>query len=286
METITTVQTANLSESAVLITFSTGMWSARKLDREITNEVHTTHNAKSDAGRYNKLLIAKEHLQPIQKVITTARAYHYETTLPWGDNNERLLTNEMYFDYITQMNQYETEFKIEVQRFINKYDTIVTEARIRLNGMFKETDYPRRDEVENKFDFGLTFMPVPVADIRVKLSGQAVADITRKVEAEISQRLTDAVKNVWDRIGDKLRAMRDKLADKEGIFRDSLFENVRELVDILPRLNVTKSPELDEIAEQMKGLLVDPDVVRGNSVVRSEKAQEVDNILKKFSGWF
>jgi hypothetical protein len=47
-----------LSQKAVLASLSISQWSARKLDKKVTEEIHPRNHAEPHAGRYNKLLIA------------------------------------------------------------------------------------------------------------------------------------------------------------------------------------------------------------------------------------
>ena len=54
--------TTPLSRKAVLVSVNISQWTARKLDREVTDEVNASHGAQKDAGRYNKLLLEKEAL--------------------------------------------------------------------------------------------------------------------------------------------------------------------------------------------------------------------------------
>jgi hypothetical protein len=55
-----------LSRKATLVSVNVSQWTARRLDRKVTDEVNRQHNAAKDAGRYNKLLIEAEHLKEKQ----------------------------------------------------------------------------------------------------------------------------------------------------------------------------------------------------------------------------
>lgn len=80
----------NLTEKAMLVRLSISQWTARKYDKKISREVASLHNTSSDAGRYNKVLIAKQAIEAIQKIVSESRTYHYINTLAWeGRNNER-----------------------------------------------------------------------------------------------------------------------------------------------------------------------------------------------------
>lgn len=276
----------NLETSALVSTFSISQWTARKFDKEVTNEVHTKHSANNDAGRYNKLLVAKVHTDPIAKIATKARAFHYKNTLPWSDNGERLLPVENYMPYLMEMNKFKDEFDEATRDFMRNYDSVITEAKIRLNGMYNSKDYPTRSEVSEKFGFKTTFMPVPTNDFRVGLTSAQVDTLKAAVEKEINSRLVGAVKDIWQRVKEQVTHMRDKLSVSDAIFRDSLFDNLKELVKTLPRLNVTNDPTITEVCNDMKDLLCDPNMARSNNSVRQEKAEKAQVILNKFSDYF
>lgn len=275
-----------LQNESLIVSLSVSQWTGRKLDKKITDEVNTSHNASDDAGRYNKLLVAKEHTEAISKLAGQARTFHYDNTLPWGDNNERLLPTKNYFTYVQKMAELKAEFEQAISEFFANYDKVIADARVRLNGMFRESDYPTKGDISSKFGFRTTFMPVPNNDIRVGLVTGEVDKLKLAIESEINNRLADAVKDIWARIKTQVGHMRDKLADEKGIFRDSLFENLNDLVQLLPCLNVTNDINIAKVCNDLKGLMEDPAAVRNNAGLRATKADEADAILNKFSSFF
>lgn len=284
MNTATT--NTGLKTKALTVNLSISQWVARKHDKKISKEVEDQHNAH-DAGRYNKVLVAKAELEKIQKTAGAARSFHYENTLPWGDNGDRLLPSANYMSYVKEMAILKSNFEREVIAFLANYSTVIDDAKIRLNGMFDPKDYPNEVEIKSKFSFGTCFMPLPdIDDIRVELSQTEVNNIRQEVENTMRDRITGAVKDTWSRIKAQLEAMKERLSTKDAVFRNSLFDNLRDIIELLPRLNVTNDSQIDEICEEMKGLLVDPDAVRANSNLRNEKAQEVAAILNKFDAFF
>jgi hypothetical protein len=80
--------------------------------------------------------------------------------------------------------------------------------------------------------------------------------------------------------------MKAKLSDQEAIFRDSLFENLRDIINLIPKLNVTGDAQINDICDEMKDLLTDPQAIRENSILRTRKAQEVEDILNKYADIF
>lgn len=275
-----------LQNNSIIVSLSVSQWAARKLDKKITDEVNEQHNASHDAGRYNKLLVDKKFTEPIQRMAGKARQFHYDNTLCWGDNNERLLPAENYFDYVNTMNKLKSDFQQAVNDFLKNYDEVITDAKRRLNGMYNDKDYPSRLEIESKFGFKTTFMPVPDTDIKIAMLKGEVDKIKMDIENELTNRLTEAVAGIWERIHEQLKSMKEKFADEKAIFRDSLFGNLQELIELLPKLNVTKDVNIARICNEMSKLVTSPDLVRNNPSIRTEKFNQVNDILNKFGGFF
>jgi hypothetical protein len=86
--------------------------------------------------------------------------------------------------------------------------------------------------------------------------------------------------------------MREKLqpidadTNKPPVFRNSLVDNLKDIIELLPKLNVTNDANIDAICKQMESLVVDPEKLRTSSVLRSQKADEVNKILENFSDFF
>lgn len=275
-----------LQEKALTVNLSISAWSARKHDKKITAEVEEQHQAK-DAGRYNKALLAKEVLQDIQKKDSAARTFHYENTLPWSDNGDRLLPSANYFTYIAKMQELKADREQAVNEFISNYDNVIEDAKMRLNGMFDAKDYPSKSEVIRKFAFNTDFMPIPdTDDFRLNIAQTEINALKLSMETALNDRLQTAMNDIKARIREQLEHMKVKLSDKDSIFRDSLFENLRDIINLIPKLNVTNDAQINEICEEMQGLLINPKEVRENSVLRNRKAQEVNDILNKFGDFF
>ena len=75
MSSLTVVE-PSLSSRAMLCSLSISMWSARKHDPEASQEIAQRHGAQADAGRYHKVLLPKEALAEVQKIVSDARQEH------------------------------------------------------------------------------------------------------------------------------------------------------------------------------------------------------------------
>lgn len=267
----------NITDKAMLVSLSIRQWTARKYDRKITEEVNHTHQAK-DAGRFNKLLIEKKRLSPIQSASNKIRIFHYENTLAWADEGDRLLPVANFFDYSQKINVLKAEFEQAVDEFIGDYDLIVKEAQANLNGLFNPLDYPR--DIRDRFGIKFSFMPVPDSqDFRVTVSKDVLDEMKRTLNEEVTSRLDNATESLRYKIREQLVYMRDKLADPNSIFRDSLFGNVEALVDLAPKLNVTGNKGIENLTLGMRDILVDPNAVRQNVSLRANIVSKLNDLL-------
>jgi hypothetical protein len=276
-----------LQNTALIVTLSLSKWTARKLDKQVTDETNEAHGASKDAGRYNKLLANKEYLKPLEQVFNKTRTFHYENTLSWGDNGDRILPSVNYFTYIQKINELKIEAEKEIETFISVIDDIKARAKKELNGMYREADYPSKYELESKFNFKISMMPVPDTDFRVQLDASEIEALKKAAETEFSNRINKAAGEAWERIEKVLTHMKSVLNDPEKIFRDSLFENVRDLITLLPKLNFNNDPAINDVCNEMSTLLIDdPNNIRENAMLRKRKAADADKVLNKFNSFF
>ena len=67
----------SLSSSAMLVELNISLWTARKLDKKVSNDVDISNSTRTKAGNYHKNLLAgDESLSAIQKLAGFIRTYH------------------------------------------------------------------------------------------------------------------------------------------------------------------------------------------------------------------
>lgn len=297
---------SNLTEKAMLVRFHSSRWSARKHDRKISDEVAENHGVRhaADAGRYNKLLVAREALQGVTRAESAARAFHAENTLPWAHDGARILPAANYFSYTAAMRDYRADFEREVDAFCARYDEVIADARLRLNGLFVEADYPRPTDIRARFAFDVAVEPLPAAAyFRVTLGDDEEARIRREIERRLRASVDGAVTELWLRVHDCVARTAERLrlfqpatdeAPVQHPFRDSLVSNLRDMVDLLPRLNLTGDPRLDQMRLRLAELLPVADArddaatarhLRESDAAREQVARAAEDILRDMAGY-
>ncbi len=285
----------SLASRAIIVNLTISQWTGRRLDRKVTQEVNTTHGAQSDAGRYNKQLLPKEALEGIQKVVSATRTDFYLRTLPWGDSGQRIMAADAYMAHAAWFRTQKTSFEVEVDKFLQAFPSYVQAAEKRLGSMFQMGDYPSEEEIRKRFGMFMNICNAPSSDdFRVAMS-QAQADhIRAEIEKTVTASTKSAVQDVYRRVHEVAARMVDRLdaykpaegkgKRAEGVFRDSLVGNVRDLIAILPALNITGDPELAKLTVALQPLAKhDADVLRINDRVREETKASAQAILDQMS---
>lgn len=286
----TVTESGSIADRAMLVSLSIRQWSASKHDKRITAEIAIRHGSDESMGRFSKKLISRDALEKIRKIAQQARLDHYARTLPWGDDGYRILSSAGYFDYARIMADHKLNYEYARKEFMLGYPNYYAAAQASLNGLFDPADYPAPDEIERKFEFTSAVGPVPQAsDFRVCLGDEETARIQADIESRVKSTLQTAMADVWARIDKVVRHMSERLhayqvtADgTENIFRDSLVANVRELIGLLPTLNITGDSNIAQIAREMDRLIeFDADTLREQDTIRADVAARADSILKQ-----
>jgi hypothetical protein len=208
--------------------------------------------------------------------------------LPWGDNGDRLLPRLSFADFMQEHGRLCTEFDNAVDNFIaEKYLVARDQAEFRMGDMFKADDYPRAEELRRKFSVNLDIHGVPTGkDFRVDMDQNTVDALRAQIEQKNQDRVTTAIRDVWGRLADTLGHFANKMSD-DSVFRDSTVKNLEELVDMLPALNVTGDPQLEQIRQDIKDSIIGftPKELRKDAGVRQAAAKESQRIVDQMAGF-
>lgn len=271
-----------LHTRAMLVNLSISQWTARKHDKKISGEVERNHGA-SGAGRYNKLLVPAASLEPVQRTVSAARTHLYFTTLPWGDNGDRLLPSNLYFQFTQDMRSLIADFDAAADDFVRVYPSLIAAAQRHLGTMYDPADYPDVHDIRSRFEARLDFSPVPDAsDFRVEVDANAAEEIKASITEAVNARQEQAMVDVKKRMRDVVTRIEERLSVKDAIFRDTLIENARDLCELIPSLNITNDPELEALRVEMEeNLLIQPETLRRDPDKRKETAKAASEILSR-----
>jgi len=270
----------NLASSCIQIDFSVGTATLRKLDKKASAEVEIQNNAHPRMANVHKKLLGDcQELIAIRKFVGNVRNSHYRMTLPWSDMGMRIIPTTKYFDYHKQMTEYQNEFYTMLDKFLGVYDWAVIQAETTLGDMFNKNDYPSVDTLRAKFNWRLSYIPMPDAgDFRVDI-GNEQADAIREQCAEYYNTMFH---QAIQEIAEPLKNMSERLDYSNGedkkVFRDTLVSNVVTAIDLL---GVTTDPKFAKIKQELDHAFtgITPDALREDPYLRRTTKQAVDNAI-------
>ena len=287
----------NLTHDAMLVSLRIAAWSGRLHDREVSDQVAVEHDASASAGRYNKRLLPKAAFARLTATMSEARTAHYANTLPWDDQGNRLLTVANYERYTGLMDGLRERVVRERNRFVEDYGGYIDQARLDLGRLFRIEDYPSKEAIRGRFAIRYRIIPVPDADhFLAKLASDDTDRVKRDIERRIEERLRDAMGDLYRRLGEAVERVSDRLREdgngKPLVFRDSMIENLRGLVDVVPRLNIFGDDALARLCQEVKDRIasVDPDSLRPSRTfdpaARARVKRDADALMERFAGYF
>jgi hypothetical protein len=268
--------------NAVIVSLSISIFSNSRQDRPITEDVKARKKLGAGSGKWIKYKLPDQSLSPLRKYCGEVRALHYAYTSPW-EEGQRLLSGKASQKYQAHMAGFKTKFNALVDEFVSAYPGWIKEAKKMHGATFEPSDYPSAALVKGQFHFGVEIFPLPKPEhfnVEMKeLYGAALVAITEK-------KIGEAVTDTWTRLMQPVFAMSEKLSSPDAIFRDTLVENVKEMIALVPSLNLTDDPKLKEAATLIEKQLgsLDPNDLRENKVSRKSVAEKAASIVARFGG--
>lgn len=281
---------SNIQSKVMLCSVTISTWVARRFDGKATEEVENRHHAKG-IGRFNKRLLP-EHAPSYKEVLTIAsriRGYFYDHSLKYDQLGVRLLPTMVYMEFADKMRSLKDEFDLAVSVFLTDYLNLKELARAELNGLFNEADYPTLAELHTKFGVKMAVLPFPDASqFGVDLPPDVLTDLRSEIDQHVLASISTANNDLVGRLYEAVSKLADRLYGATDV-RLGVTNQVRELCDLLPKLNFSNDPKLNHILEQAKKHLAvhSGADLKESRVLRSQvaaKASEIEGLMAAFMG--
>jgi len=286
-----TKKVRSLADKAILVKLSISRYAARIQDKEAKEFV--SQKNKADARAF---VVSKRLLDPDDKIVsrvTTAvnnvKNYHRIKTVPWDYDGTGVIRSTQYPTYAAKMRELMDEYHEAVKEYIKAFIDLKERAKPFLGDSYNENDYPSEGELEYKFKISLDVLPIPQAgDFRVDLPAEAMAEIEEKIKKAEKEKLNEIVNILFKRLYDPVKHMVEILSKDDSRIFGSLIGNIEKITEILPDLNLTEDPELENLRKEIeeKLLQIPIEEIRGSDYVRKEAkelAKELANKIKDSS---
>jgi hypothetical protein len=307
-----------LAIKSVLMRFSAGVPGESRKDKRTTQEVQSERGISSDGGKWIKNLWPEDALKAVKQKQTEARSFHERMTLPFGckDGDDGvdaisgmgILPAALLAEYGDKMREFKGQFDNLVETtFLADPHKWVDWAIQAHNGTFEPKNYPGasmnggivdfnadefRKVMRKRFYLRTEPLPVPDASHFEDSIRQMLGQDAESVDLRLADAEKEARREVMRRMIAPLRAMAAKLYEpapegKESpIFRDSLVGNVKDIVELAPKLNITGDAQIDDFVKEMDGLTrYTPEMLRVSGDTRSAVAVKSEELLKRLEGY-
>jgi len=240
-----------------------------KSNSTMKTEYAAKHGSDASMHTSTTRVVHKKFIDPLQRIETLARQLCEKLTLPWEDRGNRLLPADNVVKFQTELATLRRKWDNAVEEFVVEWDKIVLDARTRLNGDFRESNYPSANYVRTVFKMSAIFMPMP--------------DNSRLVDSirdEMEDVFTDRIKAAGNELRNRLITKLEHLASKcnevggEGTIRfyESNVTNVLELCELIPDMLVGDDPALLTAIADAKSMLdnVDADSIKSSEIIADD----------------
>jgi hypothetical protein len=279
-----------LNERAVLASLSMGQWRVMVKDRELSQHIIREYNVarnERDIVMTTKSLIMKENFAKVRKAHNDIRTFHYAHTLSWSKGFQ-ILPSKMMFEYMDAFRKLKARWEEEIEEFVENFEEYKEIAKIKLNGVYKESDYPSQEVLRESFYCELSFLPVPESgDFRVDLDKEMLSELKIDLELKLKTAEEKAKKELWNRLYEVIQKMAEALKDPDKTFRDTKLQNITKLTGLLTMLNFADDPELEIKRQEIEGFVatLDPQSLRDDKKLRAEVAKETEDIMESMKGY-
>ena len=296
-------QTAKPLRPMFIYTLNISSWTARGKDDEITEDIKQQRNveAGTKAGTFYKQFLDCPELTKVLSVQGGTRTGFYARTRPWGEVKQMRCGQVQYH---MDMKQYIGDRREALGQALQDlkvaYLQRVEEERYKLQGMFKESDYPSVDEVMEKFDIRLytTTLNDPndfrvLTDIPPAERDALIEETKKNLEITVKGAAKDALGRLYPTIAkvvERLTAYeeRENTGGRKTPIYESLVENVRIMAEFARRLNLEDDPEVTAFAAEAEKLVenVSAESLKVSQGVRAIVKTEAERIAEKMNKFF
>lgn len=293
------VEEKPITQRALLVRLQVSHWGEHAVDRTATEEIARSHQVAPGLGRYTKRLLNKDATQQVRSLGREARTIHNSLTIPWDDRGTRLLPIEAYEKYTSRIDELIEARRDAVNTLIHNFDEHVNRARINLGNLFDQDEYPSPDELRQAFDMNTEFEPVPDSNRFIAgIPDEEREKIKQAIEQRIAARVQAGVEDICQRLAKVVQVARQQLQETgedqpTPRIYDSMVENLREIADNIPLINITDDPRLKAAAQRLHTATADlsadhlrPKNPHFDAARRQNFKNAVDDLATQFAGYF
>lgn len=278
----------SIRDKAILVALRTSLYVNAAEDEKAVDSLIKKFGAEANVHKYKKVLLPPHALAGVRGVRTAARKYWFDNTLPWANEGVRLLPASRYQSFVEKMRAFKTEYEHEVERFLNDYPKLKSDARKRLASLFDEHDFPTSDRMRRKFRMQLDVTPIPSGeDFRVSLSESERKEIEREVEARVKETAKASMQALVGKLQEQVQHLSERLKEKDAIVTKRSIENIVESVRESDEFNVVEDKQVTALHTAAAKLVdgVSLDTLKADEKARKQFTDKADALLARMAAY-
>lgn len=203
---------------------------------------------EADASGIYKHLFKNEPLvNALNNCYTNMYLFHTKNSRPWLDEGMRMIDGVHYLDYIKGVDNFRTQLQDTLTKIKEVYDEMVQRDIVRLKNLGNACDYPSYDSYAASWKVDVNLRPVPQkGDFRVQIPQEVADGLEQQLQdlgVKISSSLRSEIKGAFDHVYSQLNK-----PDAERRLFTSLLDNLHDLLDRVPILNLCGDPDVNSVA--------------------------------------
>lgn len=277
-----------MNTNALIVKVKISKLGQSEKDDELTDEIHAIHGMGDDAGSYTKALYPRDAFKEVLAVEGKVRRYHKSqqgktlilSSLGW------IVPAPHVEGYRAKIVEFESEFYPAVDRIYHRWPEIIAACRATQGDKFNLGDYPFQSSVRENFGFRLIMSPLPkpssIGDLDF-LCGARIEEVQAQMQSELERAARDGAQQAMARVLTYVDRISTTLSKPDPTIHDKLIENLRDVLDLAPGLNLAGDPEVNELVRTCRQkLLVAPDALRDSALQRRMVAAAAKTITSSF----
>lgn len=247
-----------LSDAAMIIYLNVSRYRQQVLDKKVSAETADRYEAKRGALKAYKLLLPKRFTERLNKITRAARDYVATMTVSSLRNGERLVPMGLVQIVMEELGHMQREFYEALDEACENLDAAILEASEELREAWNEADYPTGAAFREAHEFEFSLAPIPdsagLSKVIQTALGAEVERYTERLEADNQAMLKKAQDELVTRVKAAISNLEDKASkpSNETKIYPSLIDNIRDLVDLVPHMNLSGDPRIDQLGADLR----------------------------------
>lgn len=286
---------SSIERKTMLVVISLGRYSTSRADKQLRDKVAQENRADKKMVSLTKRILEEEALSEISKIDRKIDVVKRRYTLPWLQDGTAILPSELYFEFKAAMSALAQEREMAVKEAASRLPYWITRAQSLGGDLVANFKYPTEEEFISKFYFRCYPIPFPTAsDFRCSLSAEDMDEVRKDNERLTNEAVNKAVMTLLARFSPLVKNMAEQLGKYKledgkvtGRLYETLVTHIKDIVDVVPSLNLTQNPLVTEIVNEIQEQLCKYDIetLKENAEIRRQVASQADIIGKKLDDY-